>query len=53
MPKGTSTIRPSYIDLRGINLGMEFIRENQLRPGQKYSMVIEGVPDADVQGDAG
>jgi len=45
-----STIRQSYIDLRGINLGAAFVHEHDLQPGQRYDMVIEGLPDVEARG---
>ena len=42
-----TTIRQSYIDLRGINLGAAFVKEHGLQFGQKYPMQIDGLPDAE------
>ena len=50
MSKYTATVRSSYIELRGLNLGMEFVKEHSLRAGQKYSVVIQGIDDADIEG---
>jgi hypothetical protein len=44
------TIRQSYIDLRGINLGAEFIRDNKLTPSQRYPMKVEGLVDEEPEG---
>ncbi len=30
--------------------GMSFVRENELQPGQKYPMVIEGMAEGDAEG---
>jgi len=45
-----STIRQSYIDLRGINLGAAFVHEHNLQPGQQYDMVIDGLPEVEARG---
>lgn len=45
-----STIRKSYIDLRGINLGKDFIRDNDLSPGTAYPLVIIGLEDGEAKG---
>ena len=50
MATGIANVRKSYIELRCLNLGMEFVHQNDLQPGQKYTMVIEGVGDAELQG---
>ena len=50
MPDFIATIRPSYIDLRGLNLGIEFMRSNELLASQRYLMVVEGLPDVELQG---
>lgn len=50
MNTAIATVRPSYIELRGLNLGMSFVHENGLQPGQKYPMVIEGVEEGDAEG---
>jgi len=44
-----STIRKSYIDLRGINLGMPFVNDAGLIPGKVYSMIVPGIED-DIEG---
>lgn len=43
-------VRKSYIQLRGLNLGREFVTANQLQPGQKYSLVIAGLSDGEAEG---
>jgi len=45
-----ATVQQSYIELRGLNLGMSFVRANGLSPGQKYAMVIEGIEEGDAEG---
>ena len=45
MHSTTATIRQSYIELRGINLGTGFVKDAGMVPGQKYPMVIDGVED--------
>ena len=50
MPTTTSTIRQSYIELRGINLGIGFVRETGMTPGQKYSMLLTGVDEVELEG---
>ncbi len=46
------SVRQSYIDLRGLNLGAEFLRQYQLQPGQRYSVTvaINGLSDIDTTG---
>ena len=43
-------VRRSYIDLRGINVGVDFIRQDDLQPGQKYPLAIEGFHEEDLEG---
>jgi len=43
-------VRRSYIELRGINLGVDFIRDNDLHPGQKYPLAIQGLEEEDLEG---
>ncbi len=50
MTETTVTVRPSYRDLRGLYLGAEFIRKAQLQPGQRYSMVIDGLENLNIEG---
>lgn len=50
MTTTTRYVRASYIELRGINLGKEFIRDNSLQPGQQYPFAITGLEDEDSQG---
>lgn len=50
MPDQTTVVRKSYIDLRGLNLGTEFMRANNITAGRKFIFSIDGVPDADAQG---
>ncbi len=45
-----TTIRQSYIDLKGINLGAAFVRKHNLQFGQKYAMTIDGLPDVEING---
>jgi len=45
-----TTIRQSYIDLKGINLGAAFVREHKLQFGQKYPMTIDGLSDVEING---
>lgn len=45
-----TTIRQSYITLRGINLGVAFVREHRLQHGQRYAMSVEGMPDRELIG---
>lgn len=38
-------MRQSYIDLRALNLGLGFVRDNKLAPGQRYSIRIQGLAE--------
>jgi hypothetical protein len=44
------SVRQSYIELRGLSLGVGFLRENGLQPGQKYPFAIDGLDNEDAQG---
>ncbi len=50
MYTGTATVRRSYIDLRGLNLGTDFLRETDVTPGQKLGIAIEGLPEVEAEG---
>ena len=50
MMRWKATVRQSYIDLRGLNLGMEFVHKHGLQPGNKYSIIIEGLSETDIEG---
>jgi len=46
----TAKVQKSYIELRGLNLGMSFVHDNGLIPGQKYPMIIGGLEEGDAEG---
>jgi len=50
MPSATATVQKSYIALRGLNLGVDFVRGNGLTPGERHAVVIEGIPDLEIDG---
>ncbi len=50
MHSTTRTVRQSYINLRGLNLGVEFVKECSLQPGQRYPFTITGIEDEEPEG---
>lgn len=50
MMETEATIRQSYKDLRGLNLGTGFVKDAQLEPGTKYTMTIAGLDGVEVEG---
>ena len=50
MTVSSTTVRKSYITLRGLNLGREFMKQNDLQPEQQYSMIIDGLEDGETEG---
>jgi hypothetical protein len=50
MIEGSSTIQPSYRNLRSLYLGAEFIRKANMAPGRRYVIVVDGYDDLTMEG---
>ena len=44
------TITQSMINARGINLGRDFVRDNEISAGESYDIEVAGMPDLDMRG---